>query len=67
MTATEKVEMPTVEQISNAIIREIRKWDGVHNYGDMVAAACSFSRPLAKRLIRIVLADKRSKRKGKKT
>jgi hypothetical protein len=45
---------PLIESVSNAIIREIKKWDGVRNYGDMVVAAHLYSRPLAKRLVRIV-------------
>ena len=61
MDENRTVRVPVVERVSNAIIREVKKWDGITNHGELMQVVCMFSRPLAKRLIRIVRESKEAK------
>lgn len=43
-----------IERVSNTILREVNKWDGVTNHDELMQVVRNYSRPLAKRIVRMV-------------
>jgi Txe/YoeB family toxin of Txe-Axe toxin-antitoxin module len=55
------MKAPLVERVSNVIIREVNKWDGVTNHDELIQVCKYYSRRLAKRIIYMVQAETRAR------
>ena len=54
------MKAPRVERVSNLLLSELKKWDGVTSHGELMQLACQFSRPIAKRIIKMVNEERRN-------